>query len=75
MATVKEQNENNSAQANLLRNELQNQLAAAGLDSDLIAVKVPVAFAVVVQANPGSALTDEELRDLAAANNFTLYEP
>ena len=75
MSTVKEQNENNKAQAITLRTEMGNHLSSASLDSDLIAVVVPVSFVAVVQANPGSGLTIEEIRALAAANNLELYEP
>ena len=75
MATIKEQNTQNLATAQTLQSQLKAQLAAASLDSDLISVIVPVGFAVVVQANPGSALTIEQIRTLASDNNMTLYEP
>ena len=75
MATIKEQNENGLAAARTLQAQLSANLTASGNSSDLIAVIVPVRFAVTLQANPGSALTTEELRDLAESFNFTLYEP
>ena len=75
MATIKEQNENNKALARTAQTDLAASLTATGLGVDLIAVIVPVQYAVTVQANPASGKTIEEIRQIAADNNFTLYEP
>lgn len=55
----------NLAAAESAKTQMNSALSAAGHSADLIAKIVPTGFAVVVEKNPTSALTDEAAKTLA----------
>jgi hypothetical protein len=75
MSTVKTKSQASLQAAQTRKTLLDSQLAANNYSTDLVAVIVPVHYVTTVQKAPGSAMTDQQARDLAVSLGLELYEP
>lgn len=72
MSTISDKRTAALAAARSSQEDLQALLQTSGLSAHLVAVIVPVGFAVTVQEAPGSSNTTEQNTTLAQSNGLEL---
>lgn len=73
MSNLSDKQSANLAKVQEARSQAETTLATAGIDSDIVAIIVPIGYAVSFQKAAGSALSDAAVEALAESYGFELF--